>query len=801
MLKPRWKKVWQDLWSYKAKTALVVLSITLGVMSVGILGQAKSLLEQGMDASYKSAHASNFTLFTKPYESKLLDSIKQMPDIGELEERAIYSARINVNEDASGQPTVEDWRDLRMTAIADYNAVKMDTFYPDQGVIQPQKDEIVLERTALPYLNVQVVDEVWIEMPTGLRVKLKLVGTVYDPGKVTASIDGVNFGYINYETLVSLQLPKLANTISVQVNKQVSQEDDIKKLAANVRDEVYAQGGHVYSTWIPEQNKHWASNILQSQAVIFEQLGLLILILGSIIVINTIFALLTGQMKQMGVMQVIGATPNMLIRMYISVVLLYGLIALCIGVPIGLWGGRLMAGLSVNVLNFDTSAFGISPQILLIQIAVSLVIPLLAGLYPIMLSTRVTLLDLINGRSAGGDYGHSRIDRLIERIKGISRPMLLSLRNTVRRKGRLVMTLIILSLGCAMTLSVLSAYASTQRTTDNSIAYSNYDISYEFATSYPASDIERVTSQVSGVTKFESWGSRTVNRVRADGVESDDFTLVAPPAGSQMIRPEITKGRWLAPDDRNGIVIESYVLVGEPDLDVGQEITLKIGGKESTWHIVGIARKVAGSIRSYVNYDALVDVTGASGQVDMIQIVTGAHDRDAQAKAAAALSEQYRGQGFLVNTSQLTTDLHDIISSKMSLLINLLTVLVVLLMTVAGLGLMGTMSLNVMDLTREIGIMRSIGASDYRLWWIIVAEGLIIGVISWVIGCLLAIPISQELCKAIGLSLFKSPLDYVYPISGVVITFVMMVTLSILASFGPAWNASRLAVRDILSYE
>jgi putative ABC transport system permease protein len=136
-----------------------------------------------------------------------------------------------------------------------------------------------------------------------------------------------------------------------------------------------------------------------------------------------------------------------------------------------------------------------------------------------------------------------------------------------------------------------------------------------------------------------------------------------------------------------------------------------------------------------------------------------------------------------------------------SAVIVLALVMAGLLALVGGLGLMGTLSINVLERTREIGVMRAIGASDRSVARIFIVEGVIIGVISWVLGSVLALPLGQTLSVGIGMAFLQAPLRYAFAWSGVAIWLVAVLVLSAVASFLPARNASRLTVRDVLAYE
>jgi putative ABC transport system permease protein len=114
---------------------------------------------------------------------------------------------------------------------------------------------------------------------------------------------------------------------------------------------------------------------------------------------------------------------------------------------------------------------------------------------------------------------------------------------------------------------------------------------------------------------------------------------------------------------------------------------------------------------------------------------------------------------------------------------------------------MGTMSINVLERTREIGVMRAIGASDRAVLRIVMVEGVIIGLISWIIGGLVALPASQLLTNTVGRVLLQAAPSYIFSTSGAILWLVTVIVLSVLASFLPARGASRLTVREVLSYQ
>jgi putative ABC transport system permease protein len=128
-------------------------------------------------------------------------------------------------------------------------------------------------------------------------------------------------------------------------------------------------------------------------------------------------------------------------------------------------------------------------------------------------------------------------------------------------------------------------------------------------------------------------------------------------------------------------------------------------------------------------------------------------------------------------------------------------VMAVLIAIVGGLGLMGTMSINVLERTREIGVMRAVGASNLDIQSIVIVEGLVVGLISWGISIVLSFPITNVLTFGVGMAVLTSPMPAVYGLSGIIVWLLVTVVLATIASALPARRASRLTVRDTLAYE
>ena len=140
-------------------------------------------------------------------------------------------------------------------------------------------------------------------------------------------------------------------------------------------------------------------------------------------------------------------------------------------------------------------------------------------------------------------------------------------------------------------------------------------------------------------------------------------------------------------------------------------------------------------------------------------------------------------------------------SEGFNVLTGFLLFLAILTALVGSIGLTGTMSMNVFERTREIGIMRAIGASNPILMKMSLTEGLLIGLLSWIISILLALPISMALYTSVSMAIFGVESELSPTPLGYLIWLVVVVLLSLVASFLPARSAANLTIREVLAYE
>ncbi|MFP4436149.1 MAG: FtsX-like permease family protein [Chloroflexaceae bacterium] len=797
MFSPRWKKVVGDLKGNPTRTLLVVLSIFIGVFAVGMILSSQAILTRELRDTYLAtmpAHATISTPGEDSFDDDLVNVIRGIREVEDAEARRSLSMRARLGP--------HQWQDITLVAIPDYDDMRVNFINPVRGAWPPDEREVLIERSGLGTLQADIGDSVTVELPDGTRRTLPITGVAHDLSRAPTLFTGMVVGFISFDTLEWLGESRDYNEVSILVAGDGTDQAYIQTVANEVYDKIRKSGRDPAFPVVPEPGQHPINFLIDGLVLIMGVLGVLSVFLSGFLVTNTISALLTQQTKYIGIMKSIGARLPQIVAMYLVLVMSFGLIALALAVPLSQLGARAFAGYIAGEFNFDLVNLSVPSNIYLIQAVVSLVVPVVAALIPVFGGSRISIREAISSQSGAGSFGTSMFDRVIQRIRAFPRPVLLSLRNTFRRKGRVALTLMTLTLGGAIFISVFSVQESLRLTVDDVFArlYS-FDVGIGFDRPHRLEYLESEALSIPGVAIVES-RRQTFTRIRySDDSESDSMFLEALIPDTATMNPRLSAGRWLSMEDENAVVLSSGVLKNDPDIGVGDDIVLVIKGHETTWRIVGIMPTIGDERNAFVSADYYGRVAREVGTTDALWITTDRRDPALQTQVSQALEEHYRSLGLNVVFNQTGSALSDQINSQFGGIVASLAVMSVLIAIVGGLGLAGTMSLNVLERTREIGVMRAIGASDMSVLQIVLVEGILLGLVSWCLGAALALPISKLLSDAVGLTFFNFALEFRFSVGGLLTWLAISMVLAVVASVLPAWNASRLTVRDVLAYE
>lgn len=799
MLTTPWKKVLLDLWEHRMRTLIVALAIAVGVYAVGVVLNTREILVREYHSDQTGARVPSAILYTQPFSADLGPNLARLPGVAAAEGRSLVRTRV--------YPAGKLPKDLVLVAVPDFNAMQVNAVTPLQGAWPPGRREVVLERLSLDALGARIGDEITVELDNGAKRTLKVAGAVHDPAQVTPDLAGVTFGYITPETLVGLGLPDTYTELRILATAPAHDEQHILAALTGVEDRLKSSGRTVLGREIITRSK--ADRLIDTVVLILTGFGAIILLLSGFLVVNAMSALITQQIPQIGVMKLIGARRRQIMALYLATVLVYGLLAVVVALPLASVTARfLMRDLVAPLLNVMPESYAVPLPLTLAQVAVGLLLPLLAGLAPVLRGTRITTQQALSDVGVGGgSYGRSPIERLLgklQTVRTIKRPVLLAIRNTLRHKGRLAQTLIVLIFGTALFVSVISVWASVNATISSFMRFHQYDASVEMNRPDLVARLEQAAREVPDVVDLEVWSGGQATRVRADDTKSDTFKIVAVPPDTTFMAPEMMAGAWLPagqPAGRNAVVVNSDLADAEPDIRVGSDVTLDINGRKATWHVIGIIPTDSRGAAVFVARDDYNYAARTPGEGTVVQVRSDYHDAASQDALASRLYQHFDALGLSPSGTETTQVIQSENKLLFTIVVAFLILMALLLAAVGGLGLATTMSINMMERVREIGVLRAIGASNMSVRQIVLAEGIAMAIISWGVGMALSLFIAPAISSALGLALIKIPLTYHYSIPGAIVWFFVLLAIAVTASLGPARNAVRLTVREVLAYE
>ncbi len=799
-LAPRWRKVVRDLSSHRFRTLLVVLSIAVGVFAITVVMGGRGILLREFEAVYAASAPATVSFTVDAADAHVVRAVERFEGVRFAEGRRTLAVRYTEGEQPETASSA-GWDTLQVRAMPEFERSRMDLVTLEStGSFPPAPGELFLERSVNMVADYAVGDVVSVETPAGARVLLRVTGIVHDINAFPATFVATATGYVSMDTLRLLDQPAHFNEIHL-IAEGAPTRAEASRLATAIRDDVLmARGVRVLQTSVPEPGSHFLGDIFRAVSLLLLALGVLSLALSGFLVVTTVQAIMAQQVSQVGIMKAIGGRADQVMRMYLVMVAVYGVLAVAVGLPIGAVAGHWFTGYAADLLNFRITSYAPPPYVVALGVAVGLAVPLLAAFVPVRLGTRISVVRALNATGmSGASFGHGLIDRALGLVRGLPRPVALSLRNTFLRKGRLALTLVTLTLASAVIMSVMSVQSSILATVDE-VDMWDFDAQMWFAVPQGREAVERIASRVEGVVAVSGMPEYRSVFTRADGTESQPIDVIGVHPESDFVAPRISEGRWLAPGDRAAIVLNADVAKDEPELTVGSSATFNVLGEGREFEVVGVVTAGLMGPVGFAPVQHVDSITGGTGAITRLQLRATSSDPWEQARIARVVERRLEERGVPVAFAQTAADQREQVANQLGILVTFLAIMGAILAAVGVIGLTGTMTINVLESTREIGVMRAIGASHGSIYQIFVTEGVVIALIAWFFGVLASYPMSVALLDmlegAMGL-----PLVFDYAWSGMGIWLAAVTAIAVLASLLPAFRASQVSVRDAIAYE
>jgi putative ABC transport system permease protein len=529
-------------------------------------------------------------------------------------------------------------------------------------------------------------------------------------------------------------------------------------------------------------------------------LALMAMIVSGFLIVNIINTIVVEQRLQIGVMKSLGATRLDNLLMYIGIALSYGMIGMLLSVPVGAVVGGWAASKIGPLFTAFIEGINISVLGIIMGVVMGLLVPVLAALLPVFLGTRVSILEAMTDLGIAVDYGRGILARLIG-VLPLPINVRQALSNVTRKKGRLVLTWLTLTLAVGVFMGVLGMFLALDALVDDIFNTFGFELQVDFN---ERQDFERVQALImDNVTGVKAVHPATGVSIQIEGYVNPDTGQSSPDAlgfdtRSDSIRLNLEAGTaWRDDPDRQGVVLSNSLAkqLGKGDGDL---LVFSAGGKTFEREIIGITSLALDFV--LMDWQDMAAIgEQVLGEPPPIGLFVQMEDAGASAAEVDEVIDQIKetllAEGITAGFMNWKS-FSDMMAEMMVAFSGIFIAAALVTAAVGAVGLLATLSMAVFERQKEIGVMRSIGASSATIASQFLIEGNLIGLVAWVVG----VPLSFLVGMILGV-MFPFEMDTSVPPSALLIGFVGMIIIATISSLWPSISAARKTVSEILRYQ
>ena len=793
---------------------VIAISVSLIVLS-GML-YARTLVLSNTTSGYLSTNPASARVTLEPgvmsdRADEIIATAKAEPGVIDAAMRKITNVKLQKESGAL--------KSLQLFVAAADDAMRIAKFDIEQGIgWPPPPDGILIEQSTLDSLSLKVGDTVGIIGFDGLPTQLTVTGAVHDQSLALAGQEA-GVGYVQANTLPLLGKPpaldQLIITVADESELEVSSRDRdaIVRTVLRLVDRLKATPGlSIDQVAVPTPYEHPHQAISNTVLSVLSGSGFLSLILSSILIATMFNGLMTQQIPQIGMMKAIGARSGRILKLYLIMVLLVSVVATLLAVLPGMWLGRTLAqAILDSALNIDIASLNIPWQVIGAVILAGVFVPLLIAFLPLLRASRRTVREALDERGVVERQGRitTRLFNWLGQLRPSDRTLMIAFRNLFRRQSRLFLSVGLLATGGAIFVSGSNVMAGFRAIPNTIYDEQHWDVEIQLGEQAASSELTAVVENVSGVSRVETWNivltsiqnveEINVTRTYPDQGHGSLGLSAIPPSTSMLIPPQIVEGRWLSPDDINAVVLPASFRKTMPDVKVGDTVHLSVEDHPTTWQVIGIAGGMGGSCPC-VNQMGFERASDRQGQANVVRITTDQDDIDSRIAIGQAAAQALAEAGI---ESQELRSIDAVVASTeghSGILVGVILLIASSIGIVGLIGLGSTMSTNVIERTREFGVMKAIGASDSTIRRLVVFEGILMAAVSCVVAIIPAMALTWVMDAGLGNLFLSAPIPFEVSGQGIAIWILVIIFGAALATLVPASQASRLTVREALAH-
>jgi putative ABC transport system permease protein len=803
MASPRWRKLRGDLAAMPGRLIAMVIALAVSLVGFGAVLGARTVLRREIAVSYLASHPADATLVLDgDVDRTLLAELRARPEIADADAREVVQARIAPGEPAEGRAAVahvahfghaaagdaRSWQALELFVVDDFAALRLHTLRRESGAWPPPTGAMLVERSAVDLLGVGEGATATVKTPHGEPRPIAVAGVVHDTSVAPAWQERRGYGYIARETLAALGEPPVLHELGVTFRPSPATREDAEAAASSLARTLNAGGHAVRQIRVPPLREHPHQAQMTTAQMVLLLFSVLLLVLSAILIATLVGAMLARQVREIGVMKAVGARTGQLAAMYAAAVALVGAAACAIALPLGALGAHAMIGGMSMMMNLALADTAIPAWVFVAQAAAGIAVPLAIAAAPILRACRRTVRDAL------AQYGASA-----ERIRPSLTRLPMAARDALRRPAQLALTLALLITGGVLSSTAFNVKRAYEANIERMPRMWHHDL--DIRLSEPAAvALAAQLAALHGIRIVEPWGFAMAASAR-DGTDvvrtypdqgHGAFPVWGVPVPSRLIDLPLVEGRWLAADDRDAMVVSSMT-----NRHVGETLDLSLRGVPSRWRVVGVVDTVpAGG--GYVTDAAFARATHTEGLARTLRVATSAVSRDELHAITAAIEREITDQGARVDAITSSATMRDAMDAHVFLLVRAAIVLSAIVALVGLLGLGAAIGISVLSRTREIAMMKAVGATNPRIFRLVLGEAALVAVASGLVSAALTLPVTAAVDSFLSRLGFLSATFVVSP--GALAGWLVAVVLgSLVAALAPARRAARLTVREALT--
>jgi putative ABC transport system permease protein len=812
------RKSLTDVTRRKGRTLLVVLGIFIGVAGLTAINFTDDTLVSAFafTQGYQATQP-DFQLTVDRLDPALLPALQAVANVQVVQ----YASSFNACWQARGTQCIVG---MSFFSYPDLQRIPITPFQLTAGRY-PGVGEIVMEQGDQSLHGVALGDTVTLYGNAGHMAQLRVVGLARTPGADPAA-SGTALAYMSdaglqqfvaalghpVYTLNGQQIDPYQHHIQVKFQ---STNPQLERAAVTALEQVLrAHSVQVLDSGFAPKVDASTLGTIEGVFTLLRTLAFVAVILSTLLILNTVTTLVTEQTAIIGTMKALGGSRGRIMRGYLVSVGIYSLLATLPALALGLYAGNALAAALAAQIPLQLGPFAVAAWIVALSLMVGLGVPLLAALVPLWNGTRITVREARAAYGVGIGHRHNRPTWLGRRLTWVSQTTWLGLRGLFRRRWRAALSLTTLGLIAACFLVSQTATTSVNDTIGAVRAPLAADMTVDFNDPSTFSHLAEQLDALPNVAGIERSGGTNASTkwgtLQVSGYEPN----------TQLYHYLLTSGRWMRTDDSN-VVLLSDAALRKTGLHVGDTITLtnNYGSPiQLTLTIIGTVQQsidvlgwIGAAVLSVNSVYELRGVPAARATTTTEQIIIGARNRSLSAvdQLASQVStvvnpsgafsdspEYFSGNGGTIDTFHAYTTRRQ---GDAYILYYLLYALAVIVGIVGVLGLANTLVASVLERRREIGLLRAVGASGWRVAQVFWVESLSLGAIAWCVGALIGLPLAYAFVQTFARQVM--PVDFYLDPLAFVIMLAAMLAIASSASMVPAWRASRLRVAEVLRYE